>query len=37
LSGSDLADPNLLVEGRAALDELTQIMQIGSFYNFQQV
>jgi succinylarginine dihydrolase len=37
LSASDLADPDLLVEGRAALDELTQIMQLGSFYNFQQV
>ena len=36
LSASDLADPNLLVEGRAALDELTKIMQLGSFYNFQQ-
>ncbi len=37
LSASDLADPNLLLEGRAALDELTQIMHLGSFYNFQQV
>lgn len=37
LSASDLADPELLFEGRAALDELTQIMQLGSFYNFQQV
>jgi len=37
LSASDLADPDLLIEGRAALDELTQIMQLGSFYNFQQV
>ena len=37
LSASDLADPDLLFEGRAALDELTQIMQLGSFYDFQQV
>lgn len=33
---SDLADPDLLDESRAALDELTQIMDIGSFYSFQR-
>jgi len=37
LSSADLADPNLLSESRAALDELTQIMGLGSFYEFQQV
>ena len=37
LSPADLADPSLLLESRAALDELTQIFQVGSFYEFQQV
>jgi len=33
---SDLADPQLLDESRAALDELTQILKLGSgFYPFQ--
>jgi len=36
LRSEDLADPNLLNESRTALDELTQIMAIGSFYEFQQ-
>ena len=36
LRASDLADPDLLDESRAALDELTQIMDIGSFYSFQR-
>ena len=36
LRASDLADPDLLVESRAALGELTQIMDIGSFYSFQR-
>jgi succinylarginine dihydrolase len=31
----DLADPNLLHEGRTALDELTQILGLGSVYSFQ--
>lgn len=35
LSESDLADPQLLVESRTALDELTQILNIGSVYPFQ--
>jgi succinylarginine dihydrolase len=35
LSGDDLADPQLLVECRTALDELTQILQLGSVYPFQ--
>ncbi len=33
----DLADPKLLDESRAALDELTQILQLGSIYPFQRV
>ncbi|WP_318458479.1 N-succinylarginine dihydrolase [Photobacterium leiognathi] len=33
---ADLADPHLLVESRTALDELTQILNLGSIYNFQQ-
>ncbi|WPO98887.1 N-succinylarginine dihydrolase [Pseudomonas sp. HR96] len=32
---SDLADPQLLDECRAALDELTQILKLGSVYPFQ--
>lgn len=36
LAPSDLADPQLLIESRRALDELTQILQIGSIYAFQQ-
>ena len=37
LSEKDLADPALLVESRTALDELTQILQIGAVYPFQLV
>ena len=36
VSESDLADPQLLLENRQALDELTQIMKLGSIYSFQQ-
>ncbi len=36
LSTADLADPQLLIESRTALDELTQIMQLGSVYQFQK-
>lgn len=32
----DLRDPNLAEENFAALDELTQIFQLGAFYEFQQ-
>ncbi len=32
---SDLADPQLLVECRSALDELTRILHLGSVYPFQ--
>lgn len=35
LAVADLADPQLLQESRAALDELTQILQLGSVYPFQ--
>jgi len=35
LRTSDLADPNLLVESREALDALTQILGLGSIYDFQ--
>lgn len=35
LSADDLADPSLLNECRTALDELTQILQLGSVYPFQ--
>lgn len=37
LSEQDLRDPQLLTESRSALDELTQIMKLGSVYPFQQV
>jgi len=36
LSGNDLRDPNLIDESRAALDELTQLLKIGSVYDFQR-
>jgi succinylarginine dihydrolase len=36
LSEQDLADPQLLIENRRALDELTQILDLGSIYPFQQ-
>jgi succinylarginine dihydrolase len=36
LCAADLADPQLLIESRTALDDLTQIMQLGSIYPFQQ-
>ncbi|WP_374356841.1 N-succinylarginine dihydrolase, partial [Chitinimonas sp.] len=35
LSFDDLADPQLLLECRSALDELTQILQLGAVYPFQ--
>ena len=35
LAESDLADPQLLIECRTALDELTQILKLGSVYPFQ--
>lgn len=36
VSEADLADPQLLMENRQALDALTQIMKLGSIYSFQQ-
>ncbi|NRB24338.1 N-succinylarginine dihydrolase [Shewanella sp.] len=36
LSVEDLADPQVLIESRTALDELTQLMRLGSVYQFQK-
>jgi succinylarginine dihydrolase len=36
LRAEDLADPALLRESRAALDELTRILALGSIYDFQR-
>jgi succinylarginine dihydrolase len=36
LSADDLSDPQLLIESRTALDELTQILSLGSVYPFQR-
>jgi len=36
LTEADLADPQFLMENRIALDELTQIMKLGSIYSFQK-
>jgi succinylarginine dihydrolase len=36
LSISDLRDPKILTESRTALDELTQLLKLGSVYPFQQ-
>lgn len=36
LSVKDLADPQLIIESRTALDELTQILKLGSVYQFQR-
>lgn len=36
LAVDDLRDPQLLTESRTALDELTQLMHLGSVYPFQQ-
>ncbi len=36
ISDADLIDPQLLSESRTALDELTQILQLGSVYQFQR-
>jgi succinylarginine dihydrolase len=35
LTLSDIADPALLVEARTALDEITQVLGLGSVYEFQ--
>jgi succinylarginine dihydrolase len=37
LTFDDLVDPLLMEESRRALDELTQILGVGSIYSFQQV
>ncbi|MBD1584735.1 N-succinylarginine dihydrolase [Pseudoalteromonas sp. S16_S37] len=36
LTDSDLADPQLIIETHTALDELTQILSLGSVYQFQR-
>lgn len=36
LTEADLADPMLLRESRIALDELTQLLDLGSIYSFQR-
>jgi len=36
ISEADLADPQLLIESRQALDELTKILKLGSVYQFQR-
>lgn len=36
LHEADLADPQLLIESRTALDELTKILDLGSVYEFQK-
>ncbi|MDK2635299.1 N-succinylarginine dihydrolase [Pantoea stewartii subsp. indologenes] len=36
LTQSDLGDPQLLEEGRVALDELTRLLDLGNVYTFQQ-
>lgn len=36
LAIADLADPALIEETRTALDELTQLLRLGSIYEFQQ-
>ncbi len=36
LTQADLADPQLLREGREALDQLSQLLDLGSVYPFQR-
>ncbi|QJR79462.1 N-succinylarginine dihydrolase [Alteromonas pelagimontana] len=36
LTENDLRDPQLLIESRTALDELTQLLKLGSVYPFQR-
>lgn len=36
LTEADLADPQLLIENRQALDELTRLLGLGSIYPFQR-
>jgi succinylarginine dihydrolase len=35
IARDDLGDPSLMMESRAALDELTQLLSLGSIYDFQ--
>ena len=36
LQFAELVDPTLVVEAQTALDELTQILELGSIYSFQR-
>src|SRR5439155_240723 len=36
LAAADLADPKLIDEGRAALDELSHLLSLGPIYDFQR-
>lgn len=36
LTSADLADPQLLMESRTALDELTRLLGLGALYDFQR-
>lgn len=36
LAPADLADPQLLIESYQALDALTQLLELGSYYDFQK-
>jgi succinylarginine dihydrolase len=36
MTAESLADPQLLIEVRTALDELTALLRLGSVYDFQQ-
>jgi succinylarginine dihydrolase len=36
LMPEDLADPHFLVESQTALDELSQLLHLGSIYSFQK-
>lgn len=37
LTPNDLADPELLKEGRQALEEISQLLELGSIYSFQRM
>ena len=37
LTAADLADPNLLDESRAALDEIGQVLKLGPVHDFQRI
>lgn len=37
LTPNDLSDPQLLQEGRQALDELSRLLELGAIYSFQRI